>query len=242
MERTDRCGTGDSGAVDADCVAVVLVASAVLLVVGGVALTFATPSEDPAANRSGPEIPAATDGPTPVPYDEVSEEWQPNRTDLDLREVERLVVEHTNRERENRSLPPLNRSDLLSEPAREHAVNMSEQLYVGHVDPSGESPEDRYFDSCDSLRDDVEPFRLAENAAHVWYKTLYEPPSNDSSNETVFLTSEDHVAEYLVKEWMASERHRRALLGGNWTTVGVGVAQSEDGAAVFGAQVFCTAG
>lgn len=239
MERTDGRGTDSSAAVDTDCIAVVLVVSAVLLVASGAAFTFATPSDDRSTNTSGPEIPAATDGPTPVPYDEVSEEWQPDRGDIDLQEVERMVVEHTNRERDNRSLTQLNRSDVLSEPAREHAVNMSEQLYVGHVDPSGRRPEDRYFDSCDALRDDVEPFRLAENAAHVWYKTLYQPPSN---NTTVFLTSEDQVARYIVKEWMASERHRRALLGGNWSTVGVGVAQSEDGAAVFAAQVFCTAG
>lgn len=242
MEPADKAGD-DAGAVDADCVAVVLVASAVLLVVGGVAFTFATPNGDETANSSEPEIPAATDGPTPVPYDEVSEEWQPDRGDLDLREVERLVVEHTNRERENSSLQPLNSSTALSEPAREHADNMSEQLYVGHVDPSGEGPEDRYFDSCDGLREDVEPFRLAENAAHVWYKTIYEPPSDaETENETVFLTTEDHVARYLVEEWMASERHREALLGGNWSTVGVGVSQSEDGAAVFASQVFCTAG
>ncbi len=227
----------DSGGFDVDCVAAVLVTAAVLVVVGGVAWTAAAPAEEPEETEA--QIPAATEGPTPVPYDEVDEEWQPDRGDLNLTKVERLVVEEANEVRMNHSLEPLEHRETLSEPAREHAVNMSELFYIGHFQPDGEGPEERYFDACDDLRGGMEEFELAENAAHAWYKTLYEPTG---WNETAFATTEEHVADLLVNEWMESPDHREALLDDRWRTTGVGAAISVEEGAVFAAQAFCTAG
>ncbi len=183
-------------------------------------------------------IPVATDSPLLEPYDDRAEYEDPDYGDLNTSAVERLVVNETNEVRANRSLDSVSFSETLSSPARDHADNMSENDYVGHVNPAGETVEERYVDECDALRDGREEFEYSENAAVVWYKTVFESSLTD---ENVYARSEEGVAELLVDEWLASELHRENLLDNRWETVGVGVKVDENGT-VFGTQAFCSVG
>lgn len=183
-------------------------------------------------------VPIATNSPVLEPYQPDADYSNPDYSDLNESRVERLVVEHTNRLRANNSLRNLTYSKVLSVPAREHSVNMSENNYLGHVNPAGEGVEERYIDECDALRDGREEFEYSENAAVVWYKVVFE---SSLTEENVYARSEEGVADLLVDEWRASEIHRENLLDSRWETVGVGVTVDENGT-VFGTQAFCSVG
>jgi len=183
-------------------------------------------------------VPIATDSPVLEPYEEDADYENPDFSDLDESRVERLIVEHTNRFRANRSLGNLTYSETLSRPAREHSVNMSENNYLGHANPAGEGVEERYIDECDALRDGREEFEYSENAAVVWYKVVFE---SSLTEENVYARSEDGVADLLVDEWRASDVHRQNLLDPRWEAIGVGVTVDENGT-VFGTQAFCSVG
>jgi len=180
----------------------------------------------------------ATDSPVLEPYDERAEYEDPHYGDLNVSQVERLVVERTNEVRANRSLDAVTFSETLADPTRDHSTNMSEQGYVGHIDPAGGTVEERYVDECAALRDGREEFEYSENAAVVWYKTVFE---SSLTEENVYARSEEGVAEVLVDEWLASDAHRDNLLTEGWETVGVGIGVGENGT-VFGTQAFCSVG
>lgn len=193
---------------------------------------------DTDATNETRDVPVATVSPADQPYEyRLNETASPDVSDLNTSLVERLVIEEVNEVRANRSVGPVEGVGVLSDPAREHSVNMSEMFYVGHVEPDGSSVEERYLNGCASLRDSREEIRYSENAASVWYKTVF----NSSSKGTTLLVTEEGVAEALVAEWINSASHRRNMLSERWKTTGVGVVVNENGA-VFGTQAFCTAG
>ncbi|MFP4632462.1 MAG: CAP domain-containing protein [Halobacteriales archaeon] len=183
-------------------------------------------------------VQVANSTPDKEPFGSAEELGEPDVGDVDVEEVERLVVEHTNRVRAENGLEEVERASNLSDAARDHSVNMSEVGYVGHVNPANETPEDRYTELCGDRRSDLGEFEASENAAVVWYRVLFE---SSFSEEPVLLVSEEDLARGLVEEWLASEEHRENLLAEGWRSMGVGVAPGEDGA-VFGTQAFCSAG
>lgn len=138
----------------------------------------------------------------------------------------------------NRSPGNLTHSKVLSGPAREHSVNISEKNYLGHINPAGENPRELYIDECDALRDGREEFEYSENVALVWYNSVF---NSTLTGEAVYPRSEEGVADLLVDEWRESDRHRENLLNPRWEKIGVGVEVDENGT-VFGTQAFCPVG
>ena len=71
----------------------------------------------------------------------------------------RRVVAYANAERRARDLPPLECSPELARLARSHAEDMCRRDYVGHVDPDGVGPKQR-FDA-----QGIDARAIAENVA-----------------------------------------------------------------------------
>ncbi len=147
---------------------------------------------------------------------------------LDTEEVERLVVEIANEEREERGLQPLEHDGGLREAAHLHAEDMAERDYVGHEGSDGSRPLDRYGEACDGT--------VGENAANTWHdrNIVY-----GDAEEVMHLDTEREVAEHLVRKWRESEGHRDTLYSELWRSTGVGVSVGE-GNELYAAQAFCS--
>ena len=147
-------------------------------------------------------------------------------------ETERLIFKETNRVRKERGVGVVGRVNDLSGAATEHAGNMAENEYVGHVTPEGEDVGDRYVGSCDPEESDgYTEQRYSENAAAV----SFDEPLDDWNNTE--LEDEEEVAEFVVEAWMESDDHRENLLQEGHDGVGIGV-RFRDGK-VFAVQAFC---
>ncbi len=142
--------------------------------------------------------------------------------DLDTREVENLVVEHTNELRDDEELPRLERHPGLSDVARSHSRDLERESELQHAGVDGEAWFARYLEGC--------PGYKHENVAHVrWGHTVVDdfddfddldvdeddPPLYDTGffdevagRHVMSLDTEDEVARALVTLWHASDEHR----------------------------------
>ena len=146
--------------------------------------------------------------------------------------TERLIVERTDSVRREHGVGGVRRVADLSRAATEHAGNMAENEYVGHVTPEGDGVGDRYLGSCDPEESGgYTEQRYSENAAAVAFG---EPLGGWNGTE---LEDEEEVADFVVEAWMGSKDHRENLLGEEHDGVGVGV-RFRDGK-VFVVQAFC---
>ena len=150
--------------------------------------------------------------------------------------IERQVLRQVNEEREAHGLRGLREYDSLSGVSRNHSRNMSETGYVRHVTPSGGNIS-RYSETCESLAG-FGKFTYSENIAQTWHGKKVVSPDR---NGTVSPRTEEEVGRNVVNIWMNSSSHRKALLGDDWRSTGVGVVSNESGA-VFATQSFCTRG
>jgi len=141
--------------------------------------------------------------------------------------VERLVWQYVNQERASSGLSNVSYDTQLASAADQHAANMAEHDYVGHDQPDGGSPDQRYAAACGSQG-------AGENANAAYYRTDFTAYGTD---ETLFLTNESQVAHYLVDSWMRSDGHRENILSAHAET-GVGVNVTDSGK-VYAAQAFC---
>jgi uncharacterized protein YkwD len=146
--------------------------------------------------------------------------------ELNDTQVERLVWEYVNQERASNGLSSLSDRSQLSSAADEHAANMAEHDYVGHDQPDGGSPDERYAATC--------PGGSGENANAAYYKDEF---TAYGTGETLYLTNESQVAHYIVDSWMRSDGHRENILG-SYEKTGVGVNVTDSGK-VYAAQAFC---
>lgn len=116
------------------------------------------------------------------------------------------VLELVNVERAKAGLPPVNRSIALERSAQAYADQMDHDGFFGHVDPKGKTLKDRIdaveFYSRDFSADCqcIKGYALAENLARG-----------------------QRTAEEAMQAWMDSPSHRDAILGSDFTDIGVGV-------------------
>ena len=127
-------------------------------------------------------------------------------------EVARLIFEYTNQERTSRGLTPFLPQPSLDALGTYHAVNMRDQNFFSHTDREGLDPGGRWQKLLPKLFG-----RAGENIAYHYGSTPEE------------------VARNLVSGWMNSPPHRRNILAGGFSHMGVGVALGEQ---VHGVQAF----
>lgn len=113
-----------------------------------------------------------------------------------ISEFENRVIQLTNAERRKNGLPNLQADKPLSSVAREKSVDMQSNNYFSHTSPTYGSP-------FDMMRD----FGINYSAA----------------GENI--AKGQRTPEKVVESWMNSEGHRKNILSGNFTHIGVGYAK-----------------
>lgn len=121
-------------------------------------------------------------------------------SDIDMEEVEQLIFELCNEERESEGLEPFEYSDDMAELAEYHSQNMVDYDFFDHTDHQGNSMSARWEIVCP----DVSWSSIAENIAMNYGDT------------------EEEIAGNFVDSWMDSPGHRANILGDD-TYIGVGV-------------------
>ncbi|MBU8907939.1 CAP domain-containing protein [Desertibacillus haloalkaliphilus] len=126
--------------------------------------------------------------------DEQQEDQAPEADQTEgINEMEQQVIELTNAERRNNGLSELQAHQSLSSIARKKSQDMQQNDYFSHTSPTYGSPFDMIRDGGVSYQS------AAENIAQG-------QPS----------------AEQVVQSWMNSEGHRKNILNGEFTHIGVG--------------------
>ena len=148
-------------------------------------------------------------------------------SEIDTEAVRAEFTERYNAMRRENDLPTVSTDDQLARMAQEHAENMIEYDYTGHVQPDGTDIEDRYQDEnllpqCELPAGPGSVYRGAEVATSV--------PSSSAG-------SDEDVAEFALGAWMASSAHREVMVIPEIEAIGLGVA--EENGEIRAALKFC---
>ncbi len=134
----------------------------------------------------------------------------------DLDQTARLIIDRTNRFRQDQHRSPVTVNEQLSAAARDFAAWMAATDLYGH-EADGRHPWDRArahgYDYC----------LVAENIAYVWRSAAF---------------STDALAAEFVQGWEKSPGHRKNMLDPDVTETGVGVARSADTGLYYAVQLF----
>ncbi|MRX72244.1 sporulation protein [Bacillus lacus] len=146
--------------------------------------------------------PAEQAKPAPAPAPKPAEQTKPapapapkpaEQTQSSVSAFEKKVVELTNVERQKQGLKPLQLDEALSKVARVKSQDMKNKNYFSHTSPTYGSP----FDM-------MKQFGIS-------YKTAGEN-----------IAMGQRSPEEVVKAWMNSEGHRKNIMNGQYTHIGVG--------------------
>jgi len=150
--------------------------------------------------------------------------------DIDITRLENKIHDLVNKERAKRGLSALSKDKRLNKVARKYSQDMVERNFFSHNDPDGRSFYDRYkaegFE-C-SIRIGNTTCMGAENIAqsNLFSSYFYK------DGKTFFnWSTEDKIAESVVKQWMSSKGHSANILTPYFKQQGIGVAFSDDGKA-----------
>ena len=119
------------------------------------------------------------------------------------------VLRLVNEERAKSGLKALVLDSALSSVAQKHSEDMAKNNYFSHTNLSGLSPFDRI-----------------KNAG-ITYRTAAEN-----------IAAGQKTPAQVVKSWMNSDGHRKNILNGNFTKMGLGYATSNSGYGIYWTQVF----
>lgn len=145
--------------------------------------------------------------------------------------VEDVFIRVLNAERQRRGLQTLSERDVLTAMGQAHSQNMAELQYLGHVEPDGDTIEDRYRErgllpECRLPLDGSNQYYAgAENAAHSWVNERVRLDTGTS----IYVANETDLARVLFEMWMDSPPHRRAMLVASADEVGLGLFIDERG-------------
>lgn len=133
-----------------------------------------------------------------------------NKTDFDADEFQIFAL--VNHERAKQGLSQLAFDDEVAKIARAYSKKMATEKFFSHYDAEGKSVLER---------------AKAARLKH-WSKI----------GENLFsIANLADFDDFTVEKWMNSPTHRQNILAPDWTTAGVGIAESEDGE-IFITQVF----
>lgn len=139
--------------------------------------------------------------------------------------VEDEFLRLLNAERVSRGKQSLSERDVLTEMGEAHSQNMAEHDYLGHVEPDGDTIEDRYrrrglLPECRLPLDGSGRYYAgAENAAHFWVNERVKL----TDDETIYVADETDLARGIFRSWMNSPPHRKAMLVASADEAGLGL-------------------
>jgi len=157
--------------------------------------------------------------------------------DMDITQLENKIHDLINKERAKRGLSALSKDKRLNKVARKYSQDMVNRNFFSHNDPDGRSFYDRYKAEgyeC-SIRSGTTSCMGAENIAqsNLFSSYIYK------DGKTFFnWSTEDKIAESVVKQWMGSKGHKANILTPYFKRQGIGVAFSDDGK-VYITENFC---
>lgn len=133
-------------------------------------------------------------------------------TEVNTEDIERYVINYTNRYRRNHSLDAWEYSRVLASTSRAHSYDMAVDDYLSHSNPEGERSWDRFDpDGCSTS--------YGENIAKTWLdRVTYGPYGNRTTYHT-----EQELGRAIVQYWKESPQHNRLLLMNGFDAAGVGI-------------------
>ena len=151
------------------------------------------------------------------------------RSDINVTQVERLVIDEINYERGSRRLSTVVEDERLSNIGRNYSMTMGKHGFFSHTGWNGESFDDR--------------MRTHEyhcpNGREILVKTAYDVPVESSQGGLTNITTKSDLAVEITKLWMSSTEHKKAILLEGATTIGIGVHVTPDGT-VYATGIICT--
>ncbi len=188
-----------------------------------------TASDDSALQASTTRAPrgAQASGPTPISV-----------TGDTIQQVERLVHDLVNEERQRRGISPLLQDQKLSAIARAHSEDMAMRDYFAHEDLLGQGPPERAARQGYTCRKDYGSYYTEGVAENIFQNWLYSSRTYIGPIPAKNYMSPEEIAASTVDGWMASPGHRENILDRSYDRVGTGVAISKDDK-VYITQNFC---
>lgn len=148
-----------------------------------------------------------------------------------LSKVEMRFITYLNEERSRRGLQNVSQRTVLTEMGENHSRDMAKHDYFAHVEPDGDSIEDRYRD-----RELLPECRLPIQGTDRYYpgaENILKAQVDASvraqwaEDGEYYVNSEDDLAWLIFQEWMHSEPHREAMLVSSADEAGLGLNVTE---------------
>ena len=151
-------------------------------------------------------------------------------SDIDIAHLEKKIHDLINKERAKRGLSVLSWDKSLHKVARNYSQDMVERNFFSHNDPDGSSFYDRYKAERIECRIRVGDTTCigAENIAQTY---LYSSSFYKDGKTLHTWSTEEKIAESVVKLWMSSKGHKANILTPYFKRQGIGVVFSDDGRA-----------
>jgi uncharacterized protein YkwD len=138
-------------------------------------------------------------------------------------EIETLVFEEMNKERERHGLRALTWNILLSDIARRHSLDMAGKNYLSHKNHNNEGPSDR----AAKKRLDITKTKKSGMMRGIGENICKIPAGNIEGYGQV--KTETDIAGIAMKEWMKSPEHRANILNPDYDFIGIGAAYDGNG-------------
>ena len=177
----------------------------------------------PLSEATSVAVPAATPSPTPKPRTESIP--YVGGAPLDSAEIEKWVIEFTNRERIAAGLSPFTHDLAISDISRQHSENMGKTGIFAH-EINGDGPTDRAlaagYDCQAHLGDGSYTYGLSENI-HLYPRVQMWSGTAGDWWPVSYIRDAKEMAQALVDGWMDSLGHRENILDLYSRRIGVGV-------------------
>ena len=173
--------------------------------------------------------------------DSLSEQYTSleHRPDYDLENIERLLVEYTNKNRIENGVEPLEVDEELIAIARAHSQDMAENNFFSHVNLDGLSANDRAINAgyeCEKEHEGMIFFGISEN---IGLRSLSKSYIVEDGKELHnWHTDEKLFAELSINAVMDSPEHKDNMLKPYKDRVGIGVAINNENK-LYQTQNFC---
>lgn len=206
------------------------------ILVGAIAMLFT-------GAMIGVQLDADASTPDPIPSDEAADTNRNQASDGQLSssnpgevstfnksKVREEFLRKYNEKRDEEDLGNVILSDRLTEMGQNHSEHMATADFYAHTAPDGTTIQDRFrarglLPECEyEIVGSSRHYEGAENLAIAYMGQTMET----SYGSTISISNEAELAEHLMKAWLNSDGHRKAMIQPGVYSIGLGVA-SQDG-------------